>query len=173
MKKRFYGIILLLLVVFMLSACGTDTINTSELAELQESVVTDLVSTENDTDIQEEVTVEPSENADVESNITAEENETTPSASVVPVVPQEEEEQQEKQEQAVEQEELQEEQEEELQEEPKEATHSYVANRNTGKLHYVGCSSVDKMRESNKVYLDCTRSEALARGYEPCKRCNP
>ena len=172
MKKRFYGIILLLLVVFMLSACGTDTINTSELAELQESVVTDLVSTENDTDIQEEVTVEPSENADVESNITAEENETTPSASVVPVVPQEEEEQQEKQEQAVEQEELQEEQ-EELQEEPKEETHSYVANRNTGKLHYVGCSSVDKMSESNKVYLDCTRSEALARGYEPCKRCNP
>lgn len=53
-----------------------------------------------------------------------------------------------------------------------ELTRSYVANRNTGKLHYADCYSVDRMKESNKVYMNCTRSEAVAL-YSPCERCNP
>lgn len=50
---------------------------------------------------------------------------------------------------------------------------SYIANKNTKKLHYPYCSSVDQMKESNKEYLNCTREQALSRGYDPCKRCNP
>lgn len=49
---------------------------------------------------------------------------------------------------------------------------NYIANRNTGKFHYSGCSSVSDMKESNKVPYD-TRDEAVAAGYVPCKRCNP
>lgn len=53
-KKQVCSIILLLSMVFMLSACVTDTINTSDLTEHQDSMVTDLVSAEKDADIQEE-----------------------------------------------------------------------------------------------------------------------
>ena len=53
-KKQVCSIILLLSMVFMLSACVTDTINTSDLTEQQDSIVTDLVSAEKDADIQEE-----------------------------------------------------------------------------------------------------------------------
>ncbi len=49
---------------------------------------------------------------------------------------------------------------------------NYIANRNTGKFHYAGCSSVNDMKESNKVPYT-TREEAVAAGYVPCKRCNP
>ena len=50
---------------------------------------------------------------------------------------------------------------------------AYIANANSKKLHYPDCSSVDQMSEHNKVYLNCTRQQALAQGYDPCKRCNP
>ena len=50
---------------------------------------------------------------------------------------------------------------------------SYIANRNTNKLHYHSCSSVKKMNEDNKVCLECTREQALLKGYVPCKNCNP
>lgn len=50
---------------------------------------------------------------------------------------------------------------------------AYIANKNTGKLHYEWCSSVGQMNESNKVPLNCTREQALSQGYDPCKRCNP
>ena len=52
-------------------------------------------------------------------------------------------------------------------------TNSYIANKNTGKLHYSWCSSVDQMKDTNKKYLNCTREQALSQGYDPCKRCNP
>ena len=29
------------------------------------------------------------------------------------------------------------------------------------------------MKEENKEYLDCSREEAISRGYEPCKNCDP
>ena len=50
---------------------------------------------------------------------------------------------------------------------------SYIANKNTKKFHIPSCSSVDQMKESNKVYLTCSRDEMIAKGYDPCKRCNP
>lgn len=49
----------------------------------------------------------------------------------------------------------------------------YIANRNTGKFHYPGCSSVKKMKESNKLTVRATREEMIADGYSPCGNCRP
>ncbi|WP_313568779.1 Ada metal-binding domain-containing protein [Acetoanaerobium noterae] len=49
---------------------------------------------------------------------------------------------------------------------------NYVGNANSYKFHEADCSSVDQMNESNKVFMG-TREEAIDRGFEPCKRCNP
>jgi micrococcal nuclease len=48
----------------------------------------------------------------------------------------------------------------------------YIGNRNSKKFHHHWCSSVNQMKESNKVCLQ-TRDQATAAGYVPCKRCNP
>ena len=50
---------------------------------------------------------------------------------------------------------------------------TYILNTNTHKFHYPWCSSVSDMKEKNKREFFGTREEALADGYEPCKRCNP
>ena len=49
---------------------------------------------------------------------------------------------------------------------------AYIANKNTMKFHYAGCSSVNDMNESNKVPYE-SRDKAVADGYVPCKRCAP
>lgn len=49
----------------------------------------------------------------------------------------------------------------------------YVANTNTGKFHYPNCSSVDDMKEENKMLFSGTRDELISKGYIPCKRCDP
>lgn len=49
----------------------------------------------------------------------------------------------------------------------------YVGNKSTKKFHYAWCSSVDRMKESNKYYYTGTRDEMISKGYEPCKNCNP
>ena len=49
----------------------------------------------------------------------------------------------------------------------------YVGNKNTKKFHYASCSSVKKMKESNKYYYTGTREEMIAKGYEPCGNCHP
>ena len=56
---------------------------------------------------------------------------------------------------------------------PAPATRSYVLNTNTGKFHYPDCTSVKRMKESNKSYVDTTRDDAISRGYAPCGNCNP
>lgn len=50
---------------------------------------------------------------------------------------------------------------------------TYVLNTNTHKFHYPNCSSVGDMAEHNKQYVESTRDEIIALGYEPCGRCNP
>lgn len=50
-------------------------------------------------------------------------------------------------------------------------TGNYIANANTGKFHYAGCSSVRQMNEGNKVYF--TDRESAAASYSPCQRCHP
>lgn len=49
----------------------------------------------------------------------------------------------------------------------------YICNLNTKKFHYPGCSSVKKMKESNKLPVHGTRDEIISQGYEPCKICKP
>lgn len=48
-----------------------------------------------------------------------------------------------------------------------------IANKNTKKFHRSTCSSVKKMSEKNKWYVDCPRSELINKGYDPCKICKP
>jgi len=51
-------------------------------------------------------------------------------------------------------------------------TVSYIGNKNTKKLHRISCSSVDDMKEKNKVEFT-SKEAALNKGYQPCKRCKP
>ena len=52
-------------------------------------------------------------------------------------------------------------------------TASYILNKNTKKFHYPSCSSVDRMKESNKEYYTGSREELIVRGYDPCGNCHP
>ncbi|MCR5788778.1 MAG: MBL fold metallo-hydrolase [Lachnospiraceae bacterium] len=52
-------------------------------------------------------------------------------------------------------------------------SYSYVLNTNSHNFHRPECSSVNDMKEKNKQYFNGSREEAIALGYEPCKRCNP
>ena len=52
-------------------------------------------------------------------------------------------------------------------------TASYIANKNTKKFHYPSCSSVQNMKEKNKVYYEGLRDDLVSQGYDPCKKCNP
>lgn len=49
----------------------------------------------------------------------------------------------------------------------------YVLNRNTGKFHRVGCSSVKQMKAANAETTNSSRDQIIARGFVPCKKCNP
>ena len=49
----------------------------------------------------------------------------------------------------------------------------YVLNKNSKKFHEIDCYSVDQMKESNKEYYTGDRDTVIARGYKPCKNCNP
>lgn len=50
---------------------------------------------------------------------------------------------------------------------------SYILNKNSMKFHLPDCTSVEKMKESNKIYFDGSREEAIEMGYAPCSQCNP
>lgn len=49
----------------------------------------------------------------------------------------------------------------------------YVLSTNTMKFHYTHCSSAGQIAEYNKAFYHGTRDELIARGYEPCRRCEP
>ena len=48
----------------------------------------------------------------------------------------------------------------------------YIGNSNTLKYHKPDCSSVQSMKEENKVRFD-TKGEAERENYEACGRCKP
>lgn len=48
----------------------------------------------------------------------------------------------------------------------------YIGNSKTMKFHVKDCDSVEKIAPGNVVILKSVE-EALARGFVPCKRCNP
>ena len=49
----------------------------------------------------------------------------------------------------------------------------YVLNNNTKKFHLPSCSSADDIKDSNREDYFGSREDLIARGYDPCKRCNP
>ena len=49
----------------------------------------------------------------------------------------------------------------------------YILNRSSGIFHFPNCPSVGRMKEKNKVLFSGTREEAIAAGYEPCRKCRP
>lgn len=51
--------------------------------------------------------------------------------------------------------------------------YDYIVNISTKKFHYPSCSSVSKMKESNKEYFSGTREELVNDGYSPCGNCKP
>lgn len=50
---------------------------------------------------------------------------------------------------------------------------TYVLNTNTKKFHLPTCSSVKEMKPKNKQESTLSRDDLIAKGYAPCKRCNP
>lgn len=50
---------------------------------------------------------------------------------------------------------------------------TYVLNTNTHKFHNPNCSSVKQIKDGNRQDYTGSRSDVIAMGYEPCKRCNP
>ena len=52
-------------------------------------------------------------------------------------------------------------------------TCDYVLNISSKKFHDPTCSSVGKIKESNRGQFTGERTELLTQGYEPCKICNP
>lgn len=55
--------------------------------------------------------------------------------------------------------------------EPAPAAPGVVGNKNSKKFHELGCSSIDDMKESNKISIE-SYDAAVAMGYDPCKRCH-
>lgn len=52
-------------------------------------------------------------------------------------------------------------------------TTEYVLNTNSKKFHLPSCSSMDQMSPKNREDVEDTRENLIAKGYDPCKRCNP
>lgn len=48
----------------------------------------------------------------------------------------------------------------------------YIGNKNSLVFHNPSCSSVDDMKETNKVFF-LQRQDAIDQGYKPCGKCNP
>ncbi len=51
--------------------------------------------------------------------------------------------------------------------------YEYVANTNTKKYHLPTCPDVNEMERQHRWYVDVSKDELEAQGYEPCKNCNP
>lgn len=49
---------------------------------------------------------------------------------------------------------------------------NYIGNINSMKFHEKDCSSVEAMKDENKMYFT-SRQESIDKGFEPCQRCNP
>lgn len=56
---------------------------------------------------------------------------------------------------------------------PTSSSSTFILNTNTKKFHLPSCSSIKRMKDSNKKEFSGSRDEVIAQGYEPCKKCNP
>ena len=59
-----------------------------------------------------------------------------------------------------------------VQPDPEPQAQNYIGNANSKVFHEPSCSSVDRMKDKNKVPLS-SRDDAIARGFDPCERCSP
>ena len=50
---------------------------------------------------------------------------------------------------------------------------TYILNTNTKKFRLPSCSSVKQMKDANKETYTGSRDDVVAKGYTPCKKCNP
>ena len=57
--------------------------------------------------------------------------------------------------------------------EPEKNTLDYVLNKKTKKFHYPDCSSVDQMKNKNRLDFTGSRDDVIAKGYDPCGLCKP
>lgn len=51
--------------------------------------------------------------------------------------------------------------------------YNYVLNKNTKKFHRPGCSSVPDIKKKNRANSYLSRSDIIALGFKPCKKCKP
>lgn len=49
----------------------------------------------------------------------------------------------------------------------------YVLNKSTMKYHRPGCSSISRIKDSNKEERHCRKEDLEKEGYEPCGNCHP
>lgn len=49
----------------------------------------------------------------------------------------------------------------------------YVCNTNSKKFHLSSCGSVKTISDKNRENYTGSREDLIARGYSPCKKCNP
>lgn len=50
---------------------------------------------------------------------------------------------------------------------------SYLLNINSKKFHYLSCKSGQKTKDHNRLYFTGTKDQIIAKGFSPCKKCNP
>lgn len=49
----------------------------------------------------------------------------------------------------------------------------YILNTSSRKFHFEDCASAKKIKKANRERYTGKRSDLIAQGYEPCKKCNP
>ena len=49
----------------------------------------------------------------------------------------------------------------------------YILNTSSKKFHFEDCASAKKIKKENRERYTGKRSDLIAQGYEPCKKCNP
>lgn len=50
---------------------------------------------------------------------------------------------------------------------------TYIVNVNSRKFHFPSCGSAKGIKEKNRMEFYGERDELIAKGYAPCKNCNP
>lgn len=55
----------------------------------------------------------------------------------------------------------------------KKGKQTYILNKSTKKFHLEDCPSAEKIKKENREKFTGNRSDLIAQGYDPCKKCNP
>ena len=55
----------------------------------------------------------------------------------------------------------------------KKGRQTYILNKSSKKFHLEDCASAQKIKKENREKFTGNRSDLIAQGYDPCKKCNP